>query len=391
MEPIRIVRVITRLNIGGPTNQAVILTEALNGDGFRACLVCGLVSPGEGDVTPEAVAKGLPITQIPAMRNAGGAIDAVKTLWALYQAFRRCRPQIVHLHQLKARALGALAARAARVPHVVQTYHGTLFQRYYSPLFTAALVMGERCLGRWLVHHSIAISEAVRRELLDRRIVTARRITVIPVGLALAPFLDASQHAGALRQELGVPPGAMLIGFVGRLVPIKAAHHFLEAAAEVVRTARRPVYAVVVGDGPQRPQLEQQVRQMAMAGRISFLGWRRDLPRVYGDIDVLALSSLNEGTPVVIIEAMAAGRAVVATRVGGVPDVVKEGTGLLVEPNSPQGLAAAMRLVIEDDDLRQQLAAAARAWVYPRYDATTLCAAMRRYYLDILRDRATLQ
>lgn len=386
MEPIRVVRVITRLNIGGPTNQAVILTEALNGREFRACLLCGAVGPGEGDMTPEAVAKGLPITQIPAMRNTGGVIDAVKTVWALYRAFRRCRPQIVHLHQLKARALGALAARAARVPHVVQTYHGTLFQQYYSPLFSAALVAGERCLGRWLVHHSIAISEAVHRELLERRIVSARRITVIPLGLTLAPFLDASRDAGALRQEIGVPPDAMLIGFVGRLVPIKAAHHFLKAAAEVVGTAHRPVYAIVVGDGPQRHQLEQQVREMAMADRIFFLGWRRDLARVYGGLDVLALSSLNEGTPVAIIEAMAARRAVVATRVGGVPDVIEDGrTGLLVEPNNPDHLAAALRRVIEDDDLRAQLGAAAQAWVYPRYDAGTLCAAMKQFYLGIVR------
>jgi glycosyltransferase involved in cell wall biosynthesis len=389
VEPIRIVRVITRLNIGGPTNQAVILTEALNGGEFRVCLLCGSVSPGEGDLTPEAVAKGLPITQIPALRNTGGVIDAVKTVWALYQAIRRCRPQIVHLHQLKARALGALAARAARVPHVVQTYHGTLFQRYYSPLFTAALVAGERCLGRWLVHHSIAISEAVRRELLERRIVTAQRISVVPLGLTLAPFLDASRHAGALRQELGLPPDAMLIGFVGRLVPIKAAHHFLQAVAEVVQTVHRPVYAVVVGDGPQRHQLEQQVREMAMADRISFLGWRRDLARVYGDIDLLALSSLNEGTPVAIIEAMAARRAIVATRVGGVPDLIEDGrTGLLVEPNSPGNLAAAMRRVIEHDELRAHLGAAAQASVYPRYDAATLCATMKQYYLDIVRGHA---
>jgi len=389
VEPIRIVRVITRLNIGGPTNQAMILTEALNDAEFRACLLCGSVSPGEGDMTPEALAKGLPITRIPAMRNTGGVIDAVKTVWALYKEFCTRRPQIVHLHQLKARAFGAVAARAAGVPHVVQTYHGTLFQGYYSPMLAAALVLAERCLGRWVVHHSIAISEAVRRELLDRRIVTPRRIAVIPLGLVLAPLLEASRHAGALRRELGIPSDAMLIGFVGRLVPIKAAHHFLTAAAEVVKTAHRPVYAVVVGDGPQRPQLEQQVREMAVADRIFFLGWRRDLARVYGDIDVLALSSLNEGTPVAIIEAMAARRAIVATRVGGVPDVVEDGrTGLLVEPDSPQPLAAALRRVVEHDDLREQLAAAAQASVYPRYDATTLCAAMRQYYLDLVRGHA---
>jgi glycosyltransferase involved in cell wall biosynthesis len=384
---IRIVRVITRLNIGGPSQHAIILGEALNDQRFHSSLICGSVSPGEGDMTPEARAQGLSVTQIPALRNHGGMIDAVKTVWALYGELRVSRPQIVHLHQFKARLLGALAARAAGVPHIVQTHHGTVLQGYFALPRAAAVAALERCLGRWLVHHTIAVSGAVSRELLDRRIVAPQRITVIPIGLKLAPFLEAPRHAGALRQELGIPLDAMVIGFVGRLVPIKAAHHFLEAVADIVRTAHRSVYAIVVGDGPQRPSLERQVREWAIGDRILFLGWRRDLARVYGDIDVLALSSLNEGTPVVIIEAMAARRAIVATRVGGVPDVVEDGrTGLLVEPNSPQRLAAALRRMIEHDALRQQFAAAAQAWVYPRFDASTLCAAMKRYYLEIVRE-----
>ncbi len=181
----------------------------------------------------------------------------------------------------------------------------------------------------------------------------------------------------------------MVVGFVGRLVPIKAAHHFLKAMTEVIETARRPVYAIVVGDGPERPHLEEQARRAGVAAQVRFLSWRRDLAHVYGDIDVLAVSSLNEGTPVVIIEAMAARRAVVATCVGGVPDVVQDGrTGLLVEPNDPQKLAAGVRRVLEDDALRERLAAAAQAWVYPRYDAATLCGGMRRYYLGVVGRKA---
>jgi len=262
--PIRIVRVITRLNIGGPSQHAIILIEALNDGRFHSRLICGSVSPGEGDMTPEALARGLAVTQLPALRNHGGMVDAARTLWSLYREFKMSRPQIVHLHQFKARLLGALAARAAGVPHIVQTHHGTVLQGYFAPPRAAAVAALERCLGRWLVHHTIAISGAVCRELLDRRIVAPQRVTIIPLGLKLAPFLEAPRHAGALRRELGIPPEAMVIGFVGRLVPIKAAHHFLEAVADVVRTARRSVYAVVVGDGPQRPSLERQVRELSL-------------------------------------------------------------------------------------------------------------------------------
>ena len=388
VEPIRIDRVITRLNIGGPSQHAIILTGALNDERFSSRLICGRVGPGEGDMTPEALARRLPVTQLPVLRNHGGMIGALMTVWALYREFRRSRPQIVHLHQFMARLLGALAARAAGVPHVVQTYHGTLLQRYFAPPRAAVFTALERCLGRWLVHHTITVSDAVRQELLDRRIVDPRRVTVIPLGLVLAPFLEAPRHAGPLRQSLGIPSDAVVLGFVGRLVPIKAAHHFLEAVTVVVRTVRRPVYAVVVGDGPERSRLEEQAHLAGVADRVFFLGWRRDLAHIYGDIDTLVVTSLNEGTPVAIIEAMAARRAVVATRVGGVPDVIRDGhNGLLVEPGDPEGLAAAVRRVIEGDALREQLASAAQASVYPRYDAATLCAAMRRYYLRLTEKR----
>lgn len=393
MTVIRIDRVITRLNIGGPSHHVMILTAGLNDARFQSRLLCGVVGPAEGDLTPEAVTRGLPVTQVPALRNEGGLIDAARALWTLYREFRRSRPQIVHLHQFKARLLGAVAARAAGVPHVVQTYHGTVLQRYYRvPLVTVILLL-ERLLGRWLVHHTIAVSEGVRRELLARGVARPQRVAVIPLGLELAPFLDAPRHAGVLRRELGLPPEAMVVGFVGRLVPIKAADQFLAAAVEVIGTLRIPVHAVVIGDGPERRRLEGRAQAAGLAGHVHFLGWRRDLARIYGDIDALAVSSLNEGTPVVIIEAMAARRAIVATRVGGILDVVLDGrTGLLVPPNDPSALAASLRSVLEDRELRERLAAAAQEAAYPRYDAAQLCETMRRYYLamtgEVMNGRA---
>ncbi len=384
---IRILRIITRLNIGGPSYHAMILTAGLNDTEFESRLLCGVPAPSEGDLTPEAERQGLPVRRVPALRNHGGLLDAARTLWVLYRECRTARPQIVHLHQFKARLLGAVAARAAGVPHVVQTYHGTLFHDYFRPPVLAVLVALERCLGRWLTHRTIAISEGVRRELLARRVAPEPRMTVIPLGLDLQPFLEARSHAGELRAELGLPLEAPIVGFVGRLVPIKAARVFLDALALGARQGGRPVHGVVIGDGPERRRLEQQAAASGLGDRVRFLGWRHDLARLYGDIDVLAVSSLSEGTPVAIIEAMAARRAVVATRVGGVPDVVLDGiTGLLVEPNDARALASGIRRLVEDEGLRGRLAAAAQASVYPKYDAATLCAAMKRYYREVLAD-----
>ena len=383
---IRVLRIITRLNIGGPSYHAMILTATLNDAEFESRLLCGVPAAAEGDLTPEAERRGIPVRRVPVLHNRNSAVDAARAVWALYRECRTWRPQIVHLHQFKARLLGAVAARAAGVPHVIQTYHGTLFHKYFRPPALTVLVALERCLGRWLTHSTVAVSDGVRRELLAWRVVPEHRVQVIALGLDLTPLLGAGRHAGALRRELGLPPDAVLVGFVGRLVPIKAAGVFLDALALVVREASRPVYGVVVGDGPERRRLEERAAA-GLGNRVRFLGWRHDLVPVYGDLDVLAVSSYSEGTPVAIIEAMAARRAVVATRVGGVPDVVLDGsTGILVEPGDARALAAGIRRLVEEEGLRERLAAAAQASVYPKYDAATLCDATRRYYRGMLAD-----
>ncbi|HLW47015.1 MAG TPA: glycosyltransferase family 4 protein [bacterium] len=384
-ESIRIARVITRLNIGGPSRHVMTLTSALNDGRFRSRLICGIPTPNEGDLTAEARAGGYPLVQIRALRNDAGLIAALATMQTLYREFRTMRPHIVHLHQFKARFLGALAARAAGVPHVVQTYHGTLLQGYFLPPLATAVTLLERLLGRWLVHHTIAISPEVCRQLVERGMVDPHRITVIRLGLSLTPLLTPPESGDAFRREIDIPTDALLIGFVGRLAPIKGADLFLEAAEELIRTMERPVYAVIVGDGPERQHLEAQARRAAIDSRIIFTGWRRDLRAVYWGIDVLAVTSRSEGTPVVAMEAMAARRAVVATRVGGIPDIIQDGrTGLLIEPGNPQRLAAALQQVLEDVALRQRLGLAAQQSVYPAYDETTLCRAMREYYARLL-------
>jgi len=188
---------------------------------------------------------------------------------------------------------------------------------------------------------------------------------------------------GRLRAELGIQKNNLLVGIIGRMVPIKGHRYFLQAAREVLRV-RSNVSFVVVGDGALRKSLESECRQLGISESVFFLGWRRDVAKIYADLDVVVMSSLNEGTPVSLIEAMAAGKAVVGTAVGGVPDVLEDGvTGLLVPPEDPGALAGAILKLLANDGLRRLLGERAKAAVYPKYDVSRLVADMKDLYFKV--------
>ena len=283
---------------------------------------------------------------------------------------RRERPHIVHTHTAKAGAVGRLAARLAGVPIVVHTYHGHVLDKYFSPLKTRAFLSIERRLAKHTAR-LIAVTPAVRDALVAKGIGRVDQYSVIRLGLDLQPFLEAQRFRGELRRELQINDGVPLVGIVGRLVPIKAHDLFLQAAKRVGKDST--AIFVIVGDGDLRAALETEARRLGLEGRVRFLGWRGDLARIYSDLDVVALSSRNEGSPVALLEAMAAGRAVVSTAVGGVPDVVEHGqTGLLVPPDDPGALADAISELLDDADRRRGFGEAARASVYPAYSMQRL-------------------
>jgi glycosyltransferase involved in cell wall biosynthesis len=233
----------------------------------------------------------------------------------------------------------------------------------------------------------LSVTERVRDDLLARRIGTAERFEVVTLGLDLERFERADRLRGELRGELGVEADAPLVGIVARLVPVKAHELFLAAAVKVA-AAIPACRFLVVGDGERRAELEALAQSLGLAGRVIFMGWRADLDRVYADLDVVALTSKNEGSPVALIEGMAAGRPVVSTRVGGVPNVVEDGvTGLLVADGDADGMAAAIRRVLEEPDMARRLGAAARETIVARYAAPRLLRDIDRLYVRLLAER----
>ena len=385
--PIRVLRAITRLNIGGPAIHAILLTEALD-DGmvFASTLVAGTTAPHEGNMLDLAAAHRVEPVLLPALGREISPADDLVALASMVQLMRRLKPDVVHTHMAKAGTVGRLAAHICGVPLIVHTYHGHVFHSYFGRLKTRVFLTIERALAL-ATDRIIVLGDGQRNEIASYGVAPATKLEPIRLGLELRQFLDAEQARGSLRRELGIPATTPLIGIVARLVPVKAHETFFEAAQHVLKMEPEARF-LVIGDGERRAELEAMVKQLGIEDAMSFLGWRRDMRAVYADLDVVALTSLNEGSPVALIEALASARPVVSTGVGGVPEVVMNGvTGLTVPPSNPEAMAGAILSLWREPELAQRLANAGRRHVYPRYDASRLVDDVRTLYLRELASR----
>ena len=378
-EPVRILRLFSRLNIGGPSVHVILVTSGLRHLGYETRLVVGREETHEGNLLGLAQEKDVHCERVAALGREIRPISDLRALWELYRMMRTWRPDIVHTHAAKAGLLGRVAARLAGVPVVVHTYHGHSLRGYFGRAKSALFRFLERVLGK-TTDGIIAVSEAVRSDLAALGVASRERIQVIPLVLELTPLARALPR-GVLRGDAGAAP---LIGIVGRLVPIKDVGTFL-AAAVLVREALPQARFAVVGDGEVRAALEAQTVRLGLGHVVTFHGFRRDLENVYGDLDVAVNSSLNEGTPVSLIEAMAAGCPVVATAVGGTPDLLGGGSRGLLVPAGDPGLLA--RAIVETLETRAETAnrvAAARGHVLALHSVERLLGDLDHLYRSLL-------
>jgi glycosyltransferase involved in cell wall biosynthesis len=387
---IRVVRVITRLNVGGPSIQALMLTDRLSREGFPTTLIHGRLGPGEGDMRYLVDGRVLDVRFVPTLQRELSPLADLRTLWTLVATLRRLRPSIVHTHMAKAGTLARVAALIcnawplrARI-QTVHTYHGHVLEGYFSGWKTRLFVAVERWLAA-TTDRIIAISPRIRRELIDQyRIGRDAQYAVVPLGFELSPFaqISADDRVRA-RVELGISPGAAVITTVGRLTAIKQHELFLEMARRISE-ARADAVFLIAGDGEERERLEASTDGLGLRDRVRFLGWRRDLATLYAATDVFALTSRNEGTPVALIEAMAAGVPGVATDVGGVGDVIADPSlGTLVPFGDPDALARAVEALVADSGARERMGARARASVLARYDMARLVEEMAALYREL--------
>ena len=377
-------RIIARLNVGGPAIHVTLLTERLVPPDFESMLVCGYVGPGEGDMAYLAEARGIQPVYVAELGRELSPLRDLVTLAKLWRLMRRFRPDVVHTHTAKAGFVGRIAARLARAPVLVHTYHGHVFHGYFSPVKTRIFLWLERFTAR-LSDRLITISPALKDELVNTyHIAPESKFAVVPLGLELAPYAETPRHQGAFRADFDIPPDAPLIGIVGRIVLIKNHALFLQMAAKV-RAANPNAHFVIIGDGDRRAEIEAQTDSLNLRDAVTFTGWLQDLRPAYSAVDVLVISSDNEGTPVSIIEALAAGVRVVSTAVGGVPDLLRGGEyGQLVPPNDPDALAAAVIASLAEPE-----PSIARQDVVAAYDITRLTADLASLYRSLLERKTS--
>ena len=386
-EPIRVLRVIARLNVGGPALHVSSLTSELDKIGYETTLVAGRVSEGEGSMEYAARALGIEPIFLPALqREISVSLDAV-AVGQLVRLIRRVRPHILHTHTAKAGAVGraaAFAAGSARPRVVLHTFHGHVLRGYFGPVKTEAFRRLERALARES-DALVAVSPQVRDDLVSLGVAPEDKFVVIRLGLDLERRLAVPDDARELlRAELGVPHESLLVAWLGRMTEIKRAQDLLQAFATL---RRRGVEAdlALVGDGPLRVGLEALARELGIADRCHFTGFRADVGAIYAASDVVALTSANEGTPVTVIEAQAAGRPVVSTDVGGVRDIVRDGeSGFVVPAGDIARVAEHLEELAGSAELRLRLGANGRASALARYSVPRLVADVDSLYRELL-------
>jgi glycosyltransferase involved in cell wall biosynthesis len=385
---IKILRVIARLNMGGPALHVAYLTAGLRERGYDTMLVAGSLARGEDSMAFVADARDVDIVRIDEL---GREISPVRDLLAtvkLAWLIRRERPDILHTHTAKAGTVGRVAVMLAgrhAPPIVVHTFHGHVLRGYFGPFRSRVF----RLLERWLASRTtalIAVSPQVRDDLVSLGVAPPERFAVIRLGIELDERLAGSQNGRAeSRRYLGIGPDRFAVGWIGRMTPVKRTDDVL-VAFKRLRDDGVDAVLCMVGDGPDRPQLEQRAHELGIVRDTLFVGYQEDVAPFYAAFDALVLPSSNEGTPVSAIEALAAGRPVVATRVGGVPDVVVEGQdGFLVEPGATDDLGDRLAELARDPELRERMGRAGRERVLPRYAVNRLVDDVDRLYRSLLR------
>jgi len=406
-EPIRVLHVITRMVKGGAQENTLANVTGLLGGGWESSLATGPALGPEGSLEPECLAGGVRMLRVPELvRELSPAKDFL-ALRRLTNLCRKERPHIVHTHTSKAGILGRIAARRAGVPVVVHTPHGHVFHSYEGALKTRLFVEVERrCSG--MADRLIALTENERREHLELGIGTAQDWAVVHSGIDFEPFDASRGERGAVRRELGIPDDAVVLGTVGRLVPIKGQRYLIDAFARLGAT-RPDLHLMIVGDGELRAELVTQslgcgLRVVSHAADASgspsgqpvragtpvvhFLGLRRDVPRLMAALDLFVLPSLNEGMGRVLVEAMAMELPCVASRVSGIPDVVAEGhTGWLVPPKDSDALAGALATALENPETTRAMGAQARAHVLPDFSVGRMLEQLESLYCELLASK----
>ena len=390
MEPkkkIKILRIINRFNIGGPTYNATFLTRFISDD-YETLLVGGLPDEGETDSLHVLKEYGVEPLLIEEMKRLPSFQNDRKAYLRLKEIIKEYKPDIVHTHASKAGALGRKAALSCKVPIIVHTFHGHVFHSYFGKIKTKLFKLIERRLAKKSTG-IVAISELQKKELSqEHNICKDDKIKVIPLGFDLKKFNNNLETNRELtRNNFSIDQDEIAVAIVGRLAPIKNHHFFLDVIQEISNRSKKRIAVFIVGDGSERGAIEQKIEQMTLGSnvRIEMTSWIKEIEIFNAGMDIMCLTSNNEGTPVSLIEAQAACIPVITTDVGGVKDIILDGeTGFIVPKDSIQKYTEKLLILIEDENKRKKMSQNGWSFVEHKFHYTTLVKNMETYYSELL-------
>ncbi|MCK5287283.1 MAG: glycosyltransferase family 4 protein [Thermodesulfovibrionia bacterium] len=380
----KVAQVITRLDWGGPPDIIRLICDSLDLNIFDVRLITGISLYPSLETRNFLERFSNRVITIPQLKRDINPLSDIVALLRLYRLFRKEDFDIVHTHTAKAGALGRLAARFAGVPKIVHTSHGHNFYGYFGPVRSKLVVMVERFIS-YFTDKINALTELEKQDLASYKVAQPAKIVVINSGLELDRYRKININAGEKRNELRVGQDTILVGMIGRLEPVKGPEYFIEAARLI--TEKFPeVKFIVAGDGSLRSKLEFQCEKLHISDKLIFIGWREDIPEILSVLDILVMPSLNEAVGRILIEAGACGKPVVATRVGGIPEVVKDNqTGILVPPKDAYELARAVISLLEDKNKRQRMGETAKNWVDDKFSASRMVKGFSDLYDEMQR------
>lgn len=394
----RVLRILNRMAVGGPVLNATYLSKYLSPE-FETLLVVGQREQHEKSASFIAQQLGVDVVIVPQMQRAVSPVNDYAAFQAIRKLIKDFDPDVVHTHASKPGVLGRLAASVQSVPAIVHTFHGHSFHSYFSSLTSNFYINTERFLAR-KSSAIVAISDTQKKELVEKfRIAPEEKFRMIQLGLDLDKFTeDQDAKRKTFRTEFDVADDEIAIGIIGRLVPVKNHSLFLKAVAHVVNSSSKKIKAFVIGDGETRKALETEAALLGLSFSVEtdaahphplvFTSWRSDVDVINAGLDIVALTSLNEGTPVSLIEAQAANKPIVSTRVGGISDIVIEGrTALLADLGNVDAFCQHLLNLVQNDNLRTEMGGNSAYYVTKRFSYQRLVRDMSDLYHELLSEK----
>lgn len=391
----KVLRIINRLNLGGPTFNAALLTRYMAPE-FETLLIAGTKEDSEESSDFIVRDMGLTFTSLPEMHRSIDPVMDFKAYQSIRSIIRKFKPDIVHTHAAKAGAVGRLAALHEGVPVIVHTFHGHVFHSYFNPVKTKIFLYTERYLAR-KSSAIIAISPSQKKELAFKyKVCPAEKIKVIPLGFDLSRFREnVDEKRASFRQKYFLADDEIAVGIIGRLVPIKNHSMFLVGVSRIIQQLNKKARFFLIGDGEMCQQLLRESRGLGLdtayfpdeprKATVTFCSWMRDVDVAVSGLDIIALTSYNEGTPVSLIEAQSGQKPIITTDVGGIENVVKkDDTAILVDSNDIEQFAVQLKRLIEDESLRQKMSVNGWEVVKERFHFTRLVSDMSTLYNNLL-------